>query len=35
VYNLDTQGLANGTHVLNFMVQGDPIPHTAPFILKK
>jgi hypothetical protein len=35
LYNLDTQGLANGSHVLNFTVQGDPIPHTAPFIIKK
>jgi hypothetical protein len=33
-YNLDTQGLTNGSHVLNFTVQGDPVPHTAPFILK-
>jgi hypothetical protein len=35
LYVLDTQGLANGSHVLNFTVQGDPIPHTIPFILKK
>jgi hypothetical protein len=34
-YNLDTQGLANGSHVLNFRVQGDPVSHTAPFILKR
>jgi hypothetical protein len=35
LYNLDTKGLTNGVHVLNFTVQGDPISHTAPFILKK
>lgn len=35
LYSLDTRGLALGAHVLDFMVQGDPIPHTAPFILKK
>jgi pseudomonalisin len=35
LYNLDAQGLASGSHVLNFTVQGDPIPHTAAFILKK
>jgi len=34
-YNLDTQGLGAGSHVLNFTVQGDPIAHTAPFIVKK
>ena len=34
LYNLDTNGLARGTHVLNFTVQGDPIPHTTPFKLK-
>jgi hypothetical protein len=34
LYNLDTQGLAAGAHVLNFTVQGDPIAHTAAFILK-
>jgi hypothetical protein len=33
-YNLDTKGLSNGSHVLNFTVQGDPVPHTAPFIIK-
>jgi hypothetical protein len=33
-YNLDTLGLAAGPHVLNFTVQGDPVSHTAPFILK-
>jgi hypothetical protein len=34
-YNLDTKGLTNGSHVLNFTVQGDPVAHTAPFIIKK
>jgi hypothetical protein len=34
LYNLDTQGLAKTAHVLNFTVQGDPIPHIAPFTLK-
>jgi hypothetical protein len=34
LYNLDTLGLANGSHVLNFVVQGDPVAHTAPFIVK-
>jgi hypothetical protein len=34
-YNLDTLALSNGSHVLNFTVQGDPVPHTAPFIIKK
>jgi hypothetical protein len=33
-YNLSTKGLGAGSHVLNFTVQGDPVPHTAPFILK-
>ncbi len=33
-YVLDTQGLASGAHVLNFTVQGDPIAHTAAFVLK-
>ena len=33
-YNLDTRGLTSGSHVLNFTVQGDPVPHTAPFILR-
>src|SRR5262249_9053736 len=33
-YILDTTGLGAGPHVLNFAVQGDPVPHTAPFILK-
>jgi hypothetical protein len=35
LYILDTRGLGVGTHVLNFTVQGDPIPHTTLFILKK
>ena len=35
LYNLDTLGLSSGAHVLNFTVQGDPIPHTVPFKLKK
>ncbi len=35
LYNLDTLGLTSGAHVLNFTVQGDPIPHTVPFKLKK
>ncbi len=35
LYNLDTQGLTSGSHVLNFTVQGDPVPHSVPFILKK
>jgi hypothetical protein len=35
VYVLDTKALASGSHVLNFTVQGDPLPHTAPFIIKK
>jgi hypothetical protein len=34
-YNLDTQGLTSGSHVLNFTVEGDPSPHTASFIIKK
>jgi len=34
IYNLDTLGLASGAHVLNFTVQGDPVAHTAAFILK-
>jgi hypothetical protein len=34
LYNLDTLGLARGSHVLNFVVQGDPVAHTAPFIVK-
>jgi Pro-kumamolisin, activation domain len=35
LYVLDTQGLGVGAHVLTFQVQGDPIVHAAPFILKK
>jgi hypothetical protein len=35
LYNLDTQPLRAGAHVLDFVVQGDPIAHTAPFVLKK
>jgi hypothetical protein len=35
LYVLDTRGLGAGTHVLTFKVQGDPILHGAPFILKK
>jgi Pro-kumamolisin, activation domain/Subtilase family len=34
LYVLDTRGLARGSHVLDFTVQGDPTVHTAPFILK-
>jgi hypothetical protein len=34
-YLLDTQGLTTGSHTLNFIVQGDPVPHTVSFILKK
>jgi hypothetical protein len=34
-YNLDTKGLANGSHVLTFTVQGDPVPHTLTFIIKR
>lgn len=34
IYNLDTKGLTNGSHVLSFTVQGDPVPHTASFIKK-
>jgi len=33
-YNLDTLGLPSGMHVLNFVVQGDLVSHTAPFIFK-
>jgi hypothetical protein len=33
LYNLDTKGLAAGSHVLTFTVQGDPIVHAAPFKL--
>jgi hypothetical protein len=33
-YLLDAQGLSSGSHVLNFTVQGDPVSHTAPFMLK-
>jgi hypothetical protein len=35
LYVLDTLGLSSGSHLLNFTVQGDPVPHTAPFLLKK
>jgi len=35
LYVLDTQGLGAGAHVLTFKVQGDPIVHSAPFVLKK
>lgn len=34
IYNLDAQGLTSGSHVLNFTVQGDPVSHTAPFVIK-
>jgi hypothetical protein len=34
-YNLDTTGLGNGSHTLTFTVQGDPAPHTIPFIIKR
>jgi IPT/TIG domain len=34
-YVLDTLGLSTGSHLLNFIVLGDPVAHTAPFILKK
>jgi hypothetical protein len=34
MYLLDTLGLSSGSHVLNFTVQGDPITHAAPFVLK-
>jgi Pro-kumamolisin, activation domain len=34
LYLLDTLGLTTGTHSLSFTVQGDPIVHTAPFVIK-
>jgi hypothetical protein len=34
-YNLDTTGLGNGSHTLTFTVEGDPAPHTIPFIIKR
>lgn len=35
LYVLDTQGLGPGAHVLSFTVQGDPVVHSASFMLKK
>lgn len=35
LYVLDTQGLGSGNHTLSFIVQGDPVAHSAPFTLKK
>ncbi len=34
-YILDTKGLSAGSHLLNFVVQGDPVPHIAPFTIAK
>jgi hypothetical protein len=34
VYNLSTKGYPAGSYVLNFTVSGDPITHSAAFILK-
>jgi hypothetical protein len=33
-YNLDTRQLTRTSHLLNFAVQGDPTPHSIPFLLK-
>jgi hypothetical protein len=35
LYVLDTLGLGQGAHVLTFSVDGDPVPHAAPFRIKK
>lgn len=34
VYNLNSKGLTPGTHTIGFTASGDPITHTAAFILK-
>jgi Pro-kumamolisin, activation domain len=34
LYVVDSQGLGSGKHVINFTVQGDPVPHSAAFTLK-
>jgi hypothetical protein len=34
VYNLSTKGVSSGSHVLNFLVQGDPNGHGAGFVVK-
>jgi hypothetical protein len=34
LYNLDTNGLSSGSHLLYFTVEGDPVVHSIPFILK-
>jgi hypothetical protein len=35
LYVLDSRGIGAGAHVLTFSVGGDPVTHTAPFVLKK
>ncbi len=34
IYNLSLQGISTGTYKLNFMVSGDPVPHSVPFQVK-
>ncbi len=34
-YKLDTSHMKAGAHALTFTVAGDPVAHTAPFVLKK
>ncbi len=33
-YNLDTRGYAPGSYTLDFVADGDPVTHTAPFVLR-
>jgi hypothetical protein len=34
IYNLRTTGYPSGSYNLNFTVSGDPVVHTAPFVVK-
>ncbi|HEX6184513.1 MAG TPA: MBG domain-containing protein [Pyrinomonadaceae bacterium] len=34
IFNLSTKGYASGTYLLNFVVSGDPVPHSVKFSVR-
>jgi hypothetical protein len=34
IFNLSTKGYASGTYLLNFIVSGDPVPHSVKFSVR-